>query len=254
MIQLYQFYFSHYCEKARWALDYKKLPYAPRNLLPGLHVKPALKLAPQTCLPILVDGDTTVQDSTAIIDFLDRKYPHHPLTPADPAQAKEALAWEEYLDEEIGVTMRLWVYYRLLPDRERAIRFMLGGAPWYGRLVLGLMFPKLRERMTQLLGINVESARQSEERLLAALEKLDEALADRRFLAGERFSRADLTACALLEPYCRPGESDAQAARILPEYVLKLRDSHKTRRYFAWVREIYAEHRHPSRAESNVAA
>lgn len=254
MIQLYQFHFSHYCEKTRWALDYKGIPYKPRNLLPGLHMKPAQRLAPQTCLPILVDGGTAVQDSTAIIDFLDRKYPDHPLTPQNPEEAKEAVAWEEYLDEEIGVTLRLWVYYRLLPDRERAVRFMLDGAPWYGRPVLALIFPKLRGKMTHLLGINAESARQSEERLLAALEKLDDALRDRRFLVGESFSRADLTACALLEPYCRPGESDAQAARILPEYVLKLRASHKTRRYFAWVREMYAVHRHPSRAEPSVAA
>jgi len=49
MIELYQFQFSHYCEKARWALDYKGISYKPRNLLPGLHVKPARKLAPETC-------------------------------------------------------------------------------------------------------------------------------------------------------------------------------------------------------------
>ena len=27
MITLYQFQFSHFCEKARWALDYKGVPY-----------------------------------------------------------------------------------------------------------------------------------------------------------------------------------------------------------------------------------
>jgi Glutathione S-transferase, N-terminal domain len=27
MIQLYQFPFSHFCEKARWALDYKSIAY-----------------------------------------------------------------------------------------------------------------------------------------------------------------------------------------------------------------------------------
>lgn len=250
MIELYQFYFSHYCEKARWALDYKGIPYTPRNLLPGLHVKRALKLAPRSCLPIIVDDGTAVQDSTAIIDFLERTYPDHPLIPQGPKDARDALAWEEYLDEEIGATLRLWVYYFLLPDRRRAIRFMLDGAPWYGRPALALIFPRLRERIIRFLDINTDSAQQSEERLLAALGKLDDALADKRFLVGERFSRADLTACALLQAYCRPGESDAQTARILPEYVLKLRDSHKTRRYFDWVRALYAEHRRPSRAET----
>ncbi|MGI8738178.1 MAG: glutathione S-transferase family protein, partial [Gammaproteobacteria bacterium] len=135
MVELYQFQFSHYCEKARWALDYKGIPYKPRNLLPGLHVNPTRKLAPDTSLPILVDDGTAVQDSTAIIDFLDRKYPQRPLVPQDPAHAREALAWEEYFDEEVGVTLRLWFYYHALPDRKRALRFMLDGAPWYGRPV-----------------------------------------------------------------------------------------------------------------------
>jgi glutathione S-transferase len=110
MIALYQFQFSHFCEKARWALDYKCLPHVRKNLLPGLHMRVARKLAPRNCLPILVDNGTVVQDSTSIITFLDEKYPDRPLTPRDAREAKEALEWEEYLDDEIGVPLRLWFY------------------------------------------------------------------------------------------------------------------------------------------------
>jgi glutathione S-transferase len=252
MIQLYQFYFSHYCEKARWALDYKGIPYRPRNLLPGLHVKPALKLAPKTCLPIIKDGDNAVQDSTTIIDFLDRKYPQHPLTPSDPVQAEEALAWEEYCDEEIGVTLRLWFYYHALPDRKRAVRFMLDGAPWYGRPVLAVLFPKVRSVMIEAMNINAEAAKQSETRLLAALDRLDNALQNRRFLVGDAFSRADLTACALLSPWVLPG--DVEAARNFPEPVYALRDQQKTRPLFAWVRDLYKNYRRAARTVAGVAA
>ena len=35
MFQLYDFRFSHYSEKVRWALDFKGIPYTPRHLLPG---------------------------------------------------------------------------------------------------------------------------------------------------------------------------------------------------------------------------
>jgi glutathione S-transferase len=48
--------------------------------------------------------------------------------------------------------------------------------------------------MTQFMNINGESAKQAEERLRAALERLDSALDGRRFLVEDRFSRADLTA------------------------------------------------------------
>jgi glutathione S-transferase len=40
MIEQYQFYFSHYCEKARWALDYRGASYKSRNLIPRLHTSP----------------------------------------------------------------------------------------------------------------------------------------------------------------------------------------------------------------------
>lgn len=38
MLTLYQFPISHYCEKIRWALDFKQLKYNTVNLLPALHI------------------------------------------------------------------------------------------------------------------------------------------------------------------------------------------------------------------------
>jgi len=245
MITLYQFQFSHFCEKVRWALDYKGLPYIPKNLLPGLHTKVARRLAPRSCLPIIVDSGTVVQDSTSIITFLDNKYPDRPLTPRDAQEAKEALAWEEYLDDEIGVPVRLWFYYHALPDRDCALRFLLEGAPWYGRPLFTLIYPKVRAAMVALMNIHAEPARQSEERLLAALDKLDGAVKERRFLVGDRFSRADLTACALLRRHCAAGKSSADIAAAVPAPVYALREAHEARLFVSWVREIYRSHRHP---------
>ena len=65
MIELYQFPFSHYCEKVRWALDYKDIAYRTVNLLPGFHFRHVTKLAPKTCVPALRDDGTVVQDSSA---------------------------------------------------------------------------------------------------------------------------------------------------------------------------------------------
>lgn len=248
MINLYQFQFSHFCEKVRWALDYKGIPYTRTNLLPGLHIKVAKKLAAKSCLPIIVDDGKVVQDSSAILTFLDQKFPDLPLTPGDSSQAKEALKWEEYFDEEIGVTLRLWFYYHALPDRDCALRFILDEAPWYGRPLCAFIFPKVRSAMMEAMNIHAESAKQSEERFLSAFDRLDNALKERRFLIGDRFSRADLTACALLSPFCSPGKSDAVVSALFPEPVRALRDKHKTRRLFGWVRDMYRDYRQPTPA------
>jgi glutathione S-transferase len=93
------------------------------------------------------------------------------------------------------------------------------------------------------LNLHAESAKRSEERVLTALEKLDGALQGRRFLVGDRFSRADLTACALLLQYCAPDKSDAEVSAAVPSHVSALRDKHKTRPFFGWVLHNYKNHR-----------
>lgn len=246
MISLYQFQFSHFCEKARWALDYKGIAHVRKNLLPGLHMRVTRKLASSSGLPILVDDGSVVQDSTSIITYLDQKYPVRPLTPRDDQEAKEALAWEEYLDDEIGVPVRLWFYYHALPERDCALRFLLDGAPWYGRPLFALIYPKVRTAMTALMNIHAESARRSEERFVAALDKLDDAVKGRRFLVGDRFSRADLTACALLRTFCTADKSSAELADAVPAPVSALRDAHKARPVVSWVRQTYRGHRQPA--------
>ncbi len=251
MLTLYQFTFSHFCEKARWALDYKGLPYTPRNLLPGLHRRVVMRLAQRSSVPLLIDNGEIIQGSSEIIDYLDSKYPEYPLTPPDRSLARESREWEAYLDEEIGVPMRLWGYYHLLPDRRRALQTMLHGAPWHARLYFPLMFPKVRERMSHYLKINTASARKAEARVLAALARLDDAIATRPYLAGGQFTRADLTACSLLSVLCL--SDDAAPANALPPAMVEIADAHRSRPYSQWVRRMYAEHRKRTHATIRAA-
>jgi len=63
MFELYDFKFSHYSEKARWALDFKGIPYTARHLLPGFHLRTTRKLAPRSFVPILKTDDGVIQGS-----------------------------------------------------------------------------------------------------------------------------------------------------------------------------------------------
>jgi glutathione S-transferase len=248
MLELYQFRFSHYCAKVRWALEHKHIAYRERNLLPGAHRDIVRTLAGKTCLPVLVSENTVVQDSTAIITFLDQRFPEDSLTPKDPDEARLALEWEEYFDEEIGVPLRLWFYHHALPDRRRALRFLLDSQPWRARLMFSVAFPKVRTAMRRAMGIDLAAAERAEARLFAALDRLDSALCGREFLVGKHFSRADLTACALLLPFCRPGESVEEAAEILPDTIVAARAACAHRRFFGWANEMNASWRAATRA------
>ena len=243
MIELFQFPFSHYCEKARWALDYKGIPFQTVDLLPGFHLRTVRKIAPKTRVPVLRHDGIVIQDTSAIIDYLETKYPNPSLTPSAPDAIREAREWEEYFDKEIGVTWRLWHLYHCLPIRHLALRLLLQDAAWHKRPLFMLAFPVIRRAMIQHININANTASQSEQRLRAAFDRLDEALDGRPFLVEDRFSRADLTACALLSLCCLPDDSEASAT--FPATVLKFRNELKGRRLYQWVRSVYSSYRAP---------
>ena len=87
------------------------------------------------------------------------------LTPSDPNDAREALDWEEYFDEQIGVNLRFWFYYHTLPEHRLALSFLLQGAAWHKKPPFVVVYPKVRQRMLQSMNINADTARQAEERL-----------------------------------------------------------------------------------------
>jgi len=157
------------------------------------------------------------------------------------------MQWEKYLDAEIGVTLRLWFYHHTLADRDRALRFLCSDAPWLQRSLFALSFATVRRKMTQFMNINAENASEAERRFQLAFDRLDNALERAPFLAGNRFSRADLTACALLWPMCRPGESESEVEALLCPTVSALRKQLQQRRFFQWVLERYQAHRAPQK-------
>lgn len=216
-IILYQFPISHYCEKVRWALDYKGLEYQAKNLLPGMHIKIALKMAPKTSVPILDHDGVIVQGSSRILTYLDDTFPDRKLTPVSPQYAQQALEWERYLDAEVGVHLRRYVYHTLLEHPATVVDLLTQGSPWLSRTLFRLMFPKVRKVMRKHMKIDAATAADSKQRVEAALLRINDAVKDRPFLAGDAFSRADLTAAALFAPLFMPAKYGLKWPPRLPE-------------------------------------
>jgi maleylacetoacetate isomerase len=95
--QLYTFHSSSTSFRVRIALNLKKVPYEaiPVTLRwrGGDNEGAAFaKVNPQRNVPVLVDGDVTVSQSLAILDYLDRVVPEPPLFPQDDAGRARVLA------------------------------------------------------------------------------------------------------------------------------------------------------------------
>ena len=99
---LHQLKFSHFNEKARFALDYKGVAHVRRTVFPGQHRDVARELAGTSTLPILVLDGRAVPDSTQIIAALEELRPEPPLYPSDPEDRRRALELEDHFDEQLG--------------------------------------------------------------------------------------------------------------------------------------------------------
>ncbi|GAB4369949.1 MAG: glutathione S-transferase family protein [Elainellaceae cyanobacterium] len=105
-MELYQFELSHYCEKIRLILDYKGLNYRKVEVTPGIGQLDIYRMSGQRQVPVLKDGTEVIADSTAIAQYLDRKYPERPILPSDPKLRALCLVLEDWADESLGLTAR----------------------------------------------------------------------------------------------------------------------------------------------------
>lgn len=89
-MQLYSYFRSSAAFRVRIALNLKNLSYdtVPVHLLRdgGQQLAPDYRgIAPEGLVPVLVDGDTTLHQSLAILEYLDETHPSPPLLPVSAA-------------------------------------------------------------------------------------------------------------------------------------------------------------------------
>ena len=195
---------SHYCEKARWALDRTRLPYREEAHAP-LFSRFATKRVDGGTVPLLLDGDLHLIDSTSILVHADSVAGDEVLYPRDPALKSEVDALEETFDTSLGIHVRRWAYAQLLQDTAMLRSLWSSGVPrWEGRAIRAIA-PLARSLVRRAYDISAESAQRSLNRVRDIFADIDGRLMDgRRFLVGERFTAADLTFAALAAPMLLP--------------------------------------------------
>lgn len=244
--QLHIFAISHYCEKARWALDYLGIDYELRYVPPGLHMLTAKRLGVRrSSLPILVVGDQVIQGSGEIIDWAEQVIPRddRSLTPAGQHQA--CVEIEKRLDKVAGVHTRRYYYSEALVEYPETVRPIFTKdltAP--NRLLVRCTWGAVRRLMIKGMDLGRDQGQASRTRVVGELDWLDGLLEDgRQFLVGEVFSRADMTAASLFSPLAMPDEHPTYVGLQLPPRVSADLEEWRDRPSMRWVREIYARYR-----------
>jgi glutathione S-transferase len=199
---------SHYCEKARWALDWAGIAYTERPHLQVIHWVPVKRAGGGKTAPVLVLDDRVLADSADILEHASALAPAgRELFPNDPAAAAETRALLRDFDARLGPEGRRWMYFNLRGRRDIAIAYACAGVPAWERRGLPLAYPFVARIIDRYLGITPASAEQSEAEVRAVFDGVAEQLGDGRpYLCGERFSAADLTFASLAASVLMPPE------------------------------------------------
>lgn len=176
--------------RALWLLNELGIEYelVPTDPLGEESRSPAFRaLNPTGKVPVLVDGDTVLTESSAIQLYLAEKHPESGLIPEDIAERGQMYRWIFFLVTEIE--QPLWRIARntaLYPEAER-------------------------------LAADVETATRECKAMLAVLEQH---MRDRTWLVGDRLSVADLNAAYTLD-WAREAGMLGDAP-VLREYVERM--------------------------------
>lgn len=245
---LHQFQFSHYNEKARWALDFKGVAHVRHSLLPGPHMIPMMRVSGQKSVPVLCLGEEVIAGSDKIIDALEKRFPQPPLYPADDGRRREALETARWFDEELGPQIRRAYFFDVLPGSTYAAEGFLNGRGALTRTLYRAVFPAIRAVMMRDMKIDAPGAALGVEKTREALDRVAERSAATGYLAGDTFTVADLTAAALLSPAVMPPQFPYPVPEPrspgLEHWLARWKDHPGA----AWVLEMYRQHRGTSAA------
>ncbi|OFZ98698.1 MAG: hypothetical protein A3H35_08090 [Betaproteobacteria bacterium RIFCSPLOWO2_02_FULL_62_17] len=200
MIELYHSTHSTCSQKVRLCLAEKGIAWSGHhlNLRRFDQLKPEfLAINPAGMVPVLADGGFTANESRVftlsesriINEYLEEAYPQVRLAPADVHARARMRLWTKFSDDVATDAVKLPSFVkniqpelqRLAPEEVRA-------------MVARIPDPKVRERWTRAVtaGISAADLQPAIDRLTGMVERMDKALAQGPWLAGDAYSLADI--------------------------------------------------------------
>ena len=210
----YRFYaaeISYFSAKVRPFLRYKEIPF--EEISPTVEVYRDVILARTGLgfIPVLVTPeDETLQDTSEILDALERRFPEPLVYPPSPVQRIVCYLLEVSADE---IMLLPAMHYRWsFPESEAKARDDFASA--VGDREMSESFADRMKGSLPLLGVTPDSAAAIEEHLGELLAALSHHFESHDFLLGSRMSLAD---CALMGPLYPHLFLDAVPGRLLRE-------------------------------------
>jgi glutathione S-transferase len=232
VIDLYKLHWSHYVEKVRWALDFKKLPWRGIDIV-AFTKKEMQRFNCAQTVPLIHDTATgvAISDSSPIIRYLDETYPERALFPDEPAEREATWQWMLRLDSTLGLHARRLGYTQVIMECPTILSKLFMPNVWGGLFTRPVLRALAAPVLGTMLTLRFRFHRNREDRVYEALESqlipIAVQLERKGFLVGDHFTAADLTLASLLRPL-----------RIVPHFTHHPR----LQMLFAWQERLFRAH------------
>lgn len=110
-------YISPYVRKVLVCLELKGLEYEIDPIAPFVGNDEFSRLSPLRRIPVLIDGDLVLNDSSVICQYLEDRHPTPSLYPRDIADRAQARWLEEYADTRLADGLIWRLFYQLAIKR-----------------------------------------------------------------------------------------------------------------------------------------
>jgi len=235
---------SHYCEKARWALDRAGLDYVEERHVQGIHRLAARRAGGGNTVPVLVADEGVFAQSEWILRYADAQLPPELRLFTGENEVEELCRW---LDAGLGPGARRLMYAHMLPRKRLMLPFNNQGTPAWESRALTAAYPVITLWARHELDIAPTTLRDDTPRVRDVFDAIAERLADgRRHLCGDRFTAADLTFACLAAAVIVPAHYGVALPqpKALPEPVA--RDVREFREHpaGAYALELFRTFRH----------
>lgn len=247
MLRLFTIPISHYCEKARWALDRAGIPYREERHVQAIHRIAARRAGGGSTVPVLVTPEGVLGESGEILVWADGEtLPQHRLFPAEASERVEVERLCRRFDAVLGPRGRRLMYVHMLAERELMLRFNNQGVPRWEDRALRLGWPLAVRWARRALAIRPGIETDDEAEVWREFDFVAELLADgREHLCGERFGAADLTFAALSASVVVPPTYGVPLPQpeILPAHTATLVERVREHPAGRYALALFAEHR-----------
>lgn len=238
---------SHFCEKARWALDRAGVSYVEEHHLPLFSRVAAKRAVGTPTVPALAGDGLQLGESNDILRWVDAQLVEHARWLSGVGEEQADLdAYVERFDRELGPHVRRWCFDQVLPERELVLKIFEGQGPAWERRALRWTYPVAASFLKKSLNVSSESVQRSVAKIDACLDVAEVRLAEgRRYLVAERLTGADVGLAVFLAPIVMPAEhpSDYVTYESVPETYRRRCDELRARPAGEFVLRLYAEHR-----------